>query len=308
MTYEDWLNARSPGPLLRYMLPLASVRQYRLFAVACCRRIWPLVQSKRARWWVESAENLVDGKPILCDVDDLADDECRGQRPVGEWVRQRKRVGRPVPWKLESEWDNYWEAFQHIDGYRQDRTGNFRYYAIRAAHSSIQPEVNDDEDAQRDPTRPRLIASHQYAAEAVAHWRRPDDNAMYDPQAIAEELAGQIPLFWDIFGNLFGPTEFDPRWRTSDVVGLAQAVYEDRVFDRLPILGDALMDAGCDDEQVLAHCRSDGPHVRGCWLVDLILNKGQLVEPAPSLVAEEDQTDEFERRCAKPRNTCQNGR
>jgi hypothetical protein len=53
---------------------------------------------------------------------------------------------------------------------------------------------------------------------------------------------------------------------------LATGIYEDRAFDRLPLLADALMDAGCADEQVLGHCRSDG-HVRGCWLLDLILGK-----------------------------------
>ena len=77
----------------------------------------------------------------------------------------------------------------------------------------------------------------------------------------------------DIFGNPFRPVTFDPRWRTSDVLGLARAIYDDRAFDRMPILADALMDAGCADEQVLGHCRGDGPHVRGCWVVDLVLGK-----------------------------------
>ena len=69
------------------------------------------------------------------------------------------------------------------------------------------------------------------------------------------------------------PVAFDPRWRTADAVGLARGMYEDRALDRLPLLADALMDAGCADEQVLGHCRSEGPHVRGCWVVDLVLGK-----------------------------------
>ena len=80
-------------------------------------------------------------------------------------------------------------------------------------------------------------------------------------------------LVRDLFSNPFCPIAFDPRWRTSDAIGLARAIYDDRAFDRLPILTDALIDAGCDDEQVLAHCRSDGPHVRGCWVVDLVLGR-----------------------------------
>jgi hypothetical protein len=80
-------------------------------------------------------------------------------------------------------------------------------------------------------------------------------------------------LIRDVFGSISRPVRFDPRWRTSDAVDLAQAIYEDRAFDRLPILADALMDAGCEDEQVIGHCRSEGPHVRGCWVVDQVLGK-----------------------------------
>jgi hypothetical protein len=85
--------------------------------------------------------------------------------------------------------------------------------------------------------------------------------------------AEQAAIIKDIFGNPFRPIAFDPRWRTADTVGLATGIYEDRAFDRLPVLADALMDAGCADEQVLGHCRSQEPHVRGCWLVDLVLGK-----------------------------------
>ena len=76
-----------------------------------------------------------------------------------------------------------------------------------------------------------------------------------------------------VFGKPFRPVAFDPRWRTSDVLGLARGIDDERGFDRLPILADALMDAGCDGEEILAHCRSDGQHVRGCWVVDLVLGK-----------------------------------
>jgi hypothetical protein len=65
----------------------------------------------------------------------------------------------------------------------------------------------------------------------------------------------------------------DPSWLTPTVLSLAQGIYEGRAFDRLPILADALQDAGCDNEDVLDHCRGPGPHVRGCWVVDLVLGK-----------------------------------
>jgi len=77
----------------------------------------------------------------------------------------------------------------------------------------------------------------------------------------------------DIVGNPFRGVKLDPSWLTANVVDLANTIYEERAFDRLPILADALMDAGCADETILKHCRSKGPHVRGCWVVDLILGK-----------------------------------
>ena len=77
----------------------------------------------------------------------------------------------------------------------------------------------------------------------------------------------------EVVGNPFRPVTVDPRWLTSTVVDLSAAIYEERAFGRLPILADALMDSGCDDEQVIAHCHGHGPHVRGCWLVDLLLGK-----------------------------------
>ena len=86
-------------------------------------------------------------------------------------------------------------------------------------------------------------------------------------------VATQVALIRDVFGNPFRPVAFDPRWRTADVSALARAIYDDRAFDRLPILADALMDAGCDDEPLIAHCRGPGPHVRGCWVIDLVLGK-----------------------------------
>jgi hypothetical protein len=77
----------------------------------------------------------------------------------------------------------------------------------------------------------------------------------------------------DIFIRPFDRIKAMAAWRSTDVLGVARAIYEDLAFDRMPLLADALMDAGCEDEQILAHCRSAGPHVRGCWVVDLVLGK-----------------------------------
>jgi hypothetical protein len=78
----------------------------------------------------------------------------------------------------------------------------------------------------------------------------------------------------DIFGNPFRPITFDPAWRTDTVLSLAGQMYESRDFGAMPILADALQDAGCDNEDVLNHCRdANATHVRGCWVVDLVLGK-----------------------------------
>ena len=87
------------------------------------------------------------------------------------------------------------------------------------------------------------------------------------------ELAIQTSILRCIVGNPFRPVALDPAWRTANVLALARTIYEERAFERLPILADALMDAGCTDEDILKHCRSEVPHVRGCWVVDLILGK-----------------------------------
>ena len=65
----------------------------------------------------------------------------------------------------------------------------------------------------------------------------------------------------------------DPSWRTDTAVSLARQMYEAREFGLMPILADALQDAGCEGPDILAYCRGTGPHVRGCWVVDLVLGK-----------------------------------
>ncbi|WP_439623610.1 hypothetical protein [Gemmata sp.] len=78
----------------------------------------------------------------------------------------------------------------------------------------------------------------------------------------------------DIFGNPFRPVTSDPEWRTSTVMALAQQMYESRDFGAMPILADALQDVGCDSDDILTHCRDPHQvHVRGCWVVDLVLGK-----------------------------------
>jgi hypothetical protein len=92
-----------------------------------------------------------------------------------------------------------------------------------------------------------------------------------------KEQAAQAELLRDVAGNIFRPpSPVAPAvlaWNEAAVRRIAEGIYEERAFDRLPILADALLDAGCDDERLIGHCHSGGPHARGCWAVDLILGK-----------------------------------
>ena len=83
----------------------------------------------------------------------------------------------------------------------------------------------------------------------------------------------EADLLRDIFGDLFRPITFASEWRTETTVLLARRMYEKCDFSAMPILADALQDAGCDNDEVLNHCRADRVHARGCWVVDAVLGK-----------------------------------
>jgi hypothetical protein len=91
---------------------------------------------------------------------------------------------------------------------------------------------------------------------------------------VSRELAiFQTCLVREIFGNPFHSTTVQPTWLTPTVKALAQAIYTERTFTDLPVLADALEEAGCMDHDILNHCRHPGDHVLGCWVVDLLLGK-----------------------------------
>src|SRR5262249_40412108 len=93
----------------------------------------------------------------------------------------------------------------------------------------------------------------------------------------AAEEEHHCSLFRDIFGNPFRPLPSLDRLQSARngriITDLAKAIYEERTFDRLPILADALEAAGCVDGEILSHCRQPGPHVRGCWVLDFLLGR-----------------------------------
>jgi hypothetical protein len=115
-----------------------------------------------------------------------------------------------------------------------------------------------------------------YSATAAAACANELVNGLEGPAAEAENVA-QVRLLRDIFGNPFRPVAVNHAWLAWDggtIPKLAHAVYDERAFERLPVLADALEEAGCTDAGLLTHLRGPGPHVRGCWALDLLLGKG----------------------------------
>jgi len=255
MTEEVWLACTETRSMLRYLLGLrpdelrvqaveafpacrTSDRKLRLFACACYRRIRHLLPDRRAEAAVEVAERVADG---FMPVQVLLEAEASIRVPIdnleGRWraSRGRERVAL-LP----------------------------THEALALGLITLWPQA---------PKAAYYASSNAYlTAAAIANPGAASSDKKYSASRVAEERV-QTDLLRDIFGHPFRPVTAEARWLTSTAAALAQAIYTERAFDRLPILADALEEAGCDEPAVLAHCRSGGPHVRGCWVVDLVLGQ-----------------------------------
>jgi hypothetical protein len=245
MTETEWLGCTNPEPMLLFIRDKVSDRKMRLFAIACCRRIWDRITDPRCRAAVEFAERFVE-------------------------VGVARRRGRPAVEKAARE---ACREASNASYYSRDRPD----YAARlidnnAVHSSL---ATVDGSA--------WFAAHLasgFAANAVGSaWLRENRTGpfVWDPVAKEVEYRRQIPLLRDIVADPFHPpTPVPATVLAADggaVPKLARSIYDGHAYDRLPILADALEDAGCIYPALLEHCRGPGPHTRGCWAVDLLLGK-----------------------------------
>jgi hypothetical protein len=231
MTEAEWLACTDPGPMLDLLRGKASERKLRLFACACCRRIWHLL-TDTGRHAVEAAEAYAEG---MLDAETLQAASCAAHQPVDD----------------------------AIEAANSSYLGFSLGPALSAADAAFEASNGMDSDITR-----HLVPLH--AARAA-------QDALGSGGG---ECAAQAVLLRDIFGNPFRPITVSPAWRTPQVVALAQAAYDQREppagtldLARLAVLADALEEAGCDQANLLAHLRGAGPHVRGCWAVDLLLGK-----------------------------------
>jgi hypothetical protein len=241
-------NPRKPGVLAWFgwqrekpdppTIQTASPRKLRLLACACCRRLWPLLYDVRSQQAVEWAERWADG---LTSEEDLRDAQEAAREALEHWQGHH-----PIP----SFWGSAFGLSQ--PGWTA------RALAARAALEAI------------GPTPEGAVTAAVRAALEVA--------AAEDPHWAAASLGAAVRanLLRELFGNPFQEVAVAPTWLTWNdrtVPRLAQAIYEERRFGDLPILADALEEAGCDHADVLAHCRQPGVHVPGCWVVDRLLEK-----------------------------------
>ncbi|WP_020475697.1 hypothetical protein [Zavarzinella formosa] len=194
-------------------------------------------------------------------------------RKVAARVACLKRLGAAMP---EGVQDWVGRATAYLD--KEDRVAsaddllyedrNLVYHAFREAYSGADLELRQRLAAAQDAFR-----GQDYYAEEDYMLEEDEASVTYTGPVYAAESEAHCRIIRDIFGNPFRPIAFDTAWRTADVLGIAEGIYDDRAFGRLPILADALEDAGCDDPDILSHCRGPGPHARGCWVVDLALGK-----------------------------------
>jgi hypothetical protein len=272
MTEAEWITSTDPDPMLKQLrgggmpggllalLGLGrgrsqdwhyrpSERKLRLFAVACCSRIRPLLRDERSWEAVQTSAAYADGRATA--------EELRSAREAA-WAATRANT------------PGVFAEYVSVAGAAGTATGKSEFWAARAAAGVASPDVEEVTRSVSDVEKAAIQAATE--TQSAGAW------------AAAIGAGVRADLVRDIFGNPFRPSPSVPpavlAWSDGTVPRLARALYDERPLPgdtldagRLAILGDALLDAGCEDEELIGHCRSEGPHCRGCWGVDLILGK-----------------------------------
>ncbi len=238
MTEAEWNASSCPIPMLQFLHGKSRERKLRLFACACARRIWPLFKDDRTREAVEQAE----------------------RHAAGSGIDRRE---------LAVLWENL-----SVLGIND--------YGKLAGRVTVHPWAAT---AARKAAENARLASGSRAWE-LSYQRQQTSVPVCEQQRQAawdQEWQAQADLLREIFGNPFRPRPAVSDWllwNEGTAVQLALASYAARELPRgvlenvrLAVLADALEDAGCSDVVILEHLRGPGPHVLGCWCVDLLLEK-----------------------------------
>ncbi len=249
MSEEDWLTSGRWLDLWFHSAEagLRTERKTRLFAAAACRRFVHRLVDPRCLRAVGVCERYADGEAKERELEAAntgARFEKGGERAAG----QRTAIGRAAA--VATHWLCYAE-----------------YKVGRSTEAA--PSVHGHE---------ALIAAGLMAEDAEKPPGGPEAERVYK-EGLALGGRIQADILREVIGNPFRPLTLDPAWATPAVLSLARAAYDERVLPsgridpaRLAVLSDALEEAGAD-EAILTHLRTPGPHVRGCWALDLILGK-----------------------------------
>ncbi len=239
MSEQEWLACHDTRSLLNGIGHVGSERKHWLLACAFCRTIWLLlVEVDRAV--VETVEKYAEGR--------LTDEE------VMAFVEGHNPPPR-APWASAAISQQAADAMSHLVTWWRHRW------------------LHEDSDRRWNrSTRTRL----GYAHDAAVRVARSAAEAHAKKVPWWEARKPQAALVHDLFDGVLWPIKPDPSWLSwndSVVVKIARTSYDERRFSDLPLLGDALEDAGCTNPDIIGHCRGGGEHVRGCWVVDLLLGR-----------------------------------
>jgi hypothetical protein len=263
MTEADWLACDDPEVLLTWLRQQAADearrrRRLLLFACACCRLVWRLLDDGPGQRALEGLERHLDGASSLEEVFALTAE-----------VRQEQDRSRMLA--LLGGWHGRREALA----------------AVEAALDAIplttlaQPPGATTNVPTSWPSR-RIAAEVAQVARHVARATEPSPQGLTKKEAkVASKRAklaarkAQAGLLRDVFGNPFRPVVVAPSWSSwnnGTAVAIARAVRDEGRWAELPILADALEEAGCTSAPLLTHLRNKGPHARGCWALEALLS------------------------------------
>lgn len=254
MTEAEWLTAATPEPMSQFLGARVSRRKWQLFGCACCRRHWHWIEGTPAAKAIEVAERFADGRATLKKL----------------WAARTA---------AENAASDFYAEFQRAWGIEP---------YIAHVHTSACVDAASPVPDTRLPNPILAVRAANYVAHAYAHETTDateKGSNLFQAHAAAES-AMHAGVLRDVIGNPFRPVALAPAWRTADVQLLAEGIYNESAFERMPILADALQDAGCDSAPLLDHLRDPGllpwerteapgpapvSHARGCWALDLVL-------------------------------------
>ncbi|HTU92006.1 MAG TPA: hypothetical protein VMF69_18125 [Gemmataceae bacterium] len=271
MTEQEWLACINPRPMLEFLQGKASERKMRLFAGACCRRIWHLLTEQADRDAIERIEQ-----------DDFAPEPV-----LHPAASEGSEVSRNL-WALQTGSHPNWEREQNASTVAAAAASLAAgLHAVDASDAAASAEAI--EVALACTSAKGEITGNAIRLEAALTWQSIWEDASAAAwnarsrvsylgalraanRKIKEEQAG---LLKDIFGNQFRQLHVKRSWLLWNggvVLDIARTISQQRSFDMLTILADALEEAGCTDRDTLVHCRSGGDHVRGCWVIGILLD------------------------------------